>query len=221
MILESSCSLLPLWNLFLGKALFSPQICDRQMYQCSPTCFYLFLAVLGLRWFVWAFSSCGEQGLLFAVVHGCLNAVGSLAAERGLQGAWASVFAALRLSCCRMWDLPWAGTEPVSPTLGGRLLSSAPPGKSFLQEIFACTNFLLSSSHHLQPTSYSGFSYQLLLILSCTEVTHWRLQVPNSWLLTCNVPVLSPLLKWSRTLWPLPCMSSACLLCVKKTLAKE
>ena len=99
MILESSCSLLPLWNLFLGKALFSPQICDRQIYQCSPTCFYLFLAVLGLRWFVWAFYSCGEQGLLFAVVHGCLTAVGSLAAERGLQGAWASVFAALKLSC--------------------------------------------------------------------------------------------------------------------------
>ena len=31
---------------------------------------YLFLAALGLRCCAWAFSSCGEQGLLFVVVHG-------------------------------------------------------------------------------------------------------------------------------------------------------
>ena len=31
---------------------------------------YLFLAVLGLHCCTWAFSSCGEWGLLFAVVHG-------------------------------------------------------------------------------------------------------------------------------------------------------
>ena len=45
---------------------------------------YLFLAVLGLRCCVRAFSSCGEQGLLFAVVHGLLIAVASLVAEHGL-----------------------------------------------------------------------------------------------------------------------------------------
>ena len=33
---------------------------------------YLFLAALGLRCCVWAFSSCGERGLLFVVVHGLL-----------------------------------------------------------------------------------------------------------------------------------------------------
>ena len=41
-----------------------------------------------LRWvFVaaWAFSSCGEQGLLFVAVHGLLIAVASLVAEHGLQ----------------------------------------------------------------------------------------------------------------------------------------
>ena len=32
----------------------------------------LFLAALGLRCCVWAFSSCGERGLLFVEVHGLL-----------------------------------------------------------------------------------------------------------------------------------------------------
>ena len=38
---------------------------------------YLFLAALGLRCCAWAFSSCGERGLLFI-------AVASLVAEHGL-----------------------------------------------------------------------------------------------------------------------------------------
>ena len=45
---------------------------------------YLFLAVLGLRCCTWAFSSCGEWGLLFVAVRGLLIAVASLAAEHGL-----------------------------------------------------------------------------------------------------------------------------------------
>ena len=44
----------------------------------------LFLAVLGLRCCVQAFSSCGEQGLLFIAVHGLFTAVFSLVAEHGL-----------------------------------------------------------------------------------------------------------------------------------------
>ena len=46
--------------------------------------FYLFLAVLGLRCCIQAFSSCGERGLLFFVVHRLLIAVASLTAEHGL-----------------------------------------------------------------------------------------------------------------------------------------
>ena len=46
--------------------------------------FYLFLAVLGPRWCTRAFSSCGEQGLLFVAVHGLLIAVASLVAEHRL-----------------------------------------------------------------------------------------------------------------------------------------
>ena len=44
--------------------------------------FLLSLAVSGVLCHVQAFSHCGEQGLLFAVVGGLLIAVASLAAER-------------------------------------------------------------------------------------------------------------------------------------------
>ena len=46
--------------------------------------FYLFLAVLGVRCCMRAFSSCGERGLLFVVVRGLLIAVASPVAEHGL-----------------------------------------------------------------------------------------------------------------------------------------
>ena len=46
--------------------------------------FNLFLAALGLRCCVQAFSSCGERGLLFVALHGLLMAVASLVAEHGL-----------------------------------------------------------------------------------------------------------------------------------------
>ena len=45
---------------------------------------YLFLVALGLRCCVWAFSSCGEWGLLFIAVRRLLIAVASLVAEHGL-----------------------------------------------------------------------------------------------------------------------------------------
>ena len=45
---------------------------------------YLFLAALGLHCCARAFSSCGEQGLLFVVVHGLLIVVASLVVEHGL-----------------------------------------------------------------------------------------------------------------------------------------
>ena len=45
---------------------------------------YLFLAAFGLRCCTRAFSSCGEQGLLFVAVCGLLIAVASLVVEHGL-----------------------------------------------------------------------------------------------------------------------------------------
>ena len=45
---------------------------------------YVCLAALGLCCCSRAFSSCGQRGLLFAAVHGLLNAVASLVVEHGL-----------------------------------------------------------------------------------------------------------------------------------------
>ena len=45
---------------------------------------YLFLAELDLRCCIWAFSSCGERGLLSIALHRLLPAVASLVAEHGL-----------------------------------------------------------------------------------------------------------------------------------------
>ena len=45
---------------------------------------FFFLAVLRLHCCARAFSSCGEQGLLFVSVSGLLIAVASLVAEHGL-----------------------------------------------------------------------------------------------------------------------------------------
>ena len=45
---------------------------------------FKFLAALGLCCCVWAFSRCGEQGLLFLAVRELLIAVASLVAEHGL-----------------------------------------------------------------------------------------------------------------------------------------
>ena len=46
--------------------------------------FILFLAALGLCCCARVFSSCGERGLLFVVMHGLLIVVASLVAEHGL-----------------------------------------------------------------------------------------------------------------------------------------
>ena len=45
---------------------------------------YLFLAALGLCCCAWAFSSCGEWGLLFVAVRGLLIAVAFLVVEHEL-----------------------------------------------------------------------------------------------------------------------------------------
>ena len=112
---------------------------------------YLFLAVLGLRCCVQAFSSCGEQGLLFVALCRLLIAVASLLVEHGLQahrfsscGSWTLE---RRLSSCgtrdqllcSMWDIP----RPVSLALASGFLATAPPGKSYINVLMS-TFYLLS-----------------------------------------------------------------------------
>ena len=64
--------------------------------------FYLFLAALGLRCCAQAFSSCGEQGLLFVAVRGLLIVVASLVAEHGLSSCGSQALER-RLSSCGTW----------------------------------------------------------------------------------------------------------------------
>ena len=56
----------------------------KYLYICIYLFIYLFLAALGLRCCMWAFSSCDERGLLFVAVHGLLIVVASLLEEHGL-----------------------------------------------------------------------------------------------------------------------------------------
>ena len=99
------------------------------------------MAVLGLRFCMRAFSSCGKRGTLFIAVRGPLTIAASLVAEHRLQMR--------RLSSCGsraqllrgMWDLPRSGLEPVSPALAGRFSTTAPPGKPYL--VFFNHNFLM------------------------------------------------------------------------------
>ena len=87
------------------------------------------MAVLGLRFCVRAFSSCGKRGPLLIAVRGPLTIAASFVAENKLQtrrlsscGSWAQLLRGMR-------DLPRPGLEPVSPALAGRFSTTAPPGK--------------------------------------------------------------------------------------------
>ena len=94
---------------------------------------YLFLAVLGLRFCVRAFSSCGERGPLFSAVP-LFSAGLSLSRPLPLRSTGSrradSVAVAHGLKLLRgMWDLPRPGLEPVCPALASGFLTTAPPGK--------------------------------------------------------------------------------------------
>ena len=87
------------------------------------------MAVLGLRFCMRAFSSCGKQGPLIIAVRGPLTIAASLVAEHRLQmrrlsncGSWAQLL-------CGIWALPRPGLKPVSPALAGRFSTTALPGK--------------------------------------------------------------------------------------------
>ena len=85
--------------------------------------------MLGPRFCVRAFSSCGERGPILIAVRRLLTIAASLVAEHRLQ--------MLRLSSCGsraqllrgMGDPPRPVLEPMSPALAGRLSTTAPPGK--------------------------------------------------------------------------------------------
>ena len=87
------------------------------------------MAVLGLRFCVRAFPSCGKRGPLFIVVRGPLTIAASLVVEHRLQTRRLSSCGSRAQSLHGMWDPPRPGLEPVCPALAGRFSTTAPPGK--------------------------------------------------------------------------------------------
>ena len=91
------------------------------------------MAVLGLRCFARAFSSCGEWELLLITAPRFLIAVPPAVEHRAQacrgrlssRGAWAQLL-------CSLWDLSRPGTETVSSALAGGFVTIGPPGKSCL-----------------------------------------------------------------------------------------
>ena len=87
------------------------------------------MAVLGLRFCVRAFSSCGKRGPPFIAVRGPLTVAASLVAEHRLQTRRLSSCGSRAQSLRATWDPPRPGLEPMSPALAGRFSTTAPPGK--------------------------------------------------------------------------------------------
>ena len=110
---------------------------------CSLYFLFFFLAVVGLRYYRWAFSSCRAWASHQSGLSSCSSQ---------LLGTWPSIVAAPRAQLwwcggprvCRlqrlwhraqiaqgMWNLPRPGIEPMSPALAGGFPSTGPPGKSW------------------------------------------------------------------------------------------
>ena len=103
----------------------------RQIWVLFNPLVYFILAVLGLWFCAWAFSSCGEGVYSLVARHGVLTVEASLFAEHGLQGAWASVSGTHGLNCPLAGGIFWdQGIEPVSPVLAGGSLTAGPLGKT-------------------------------------------------------------------------------------------
>ena len=100
------------------------------------------MAVLGLRFCAWAFSSCGKWGPLFITVCRPLIIAASLVAKHRLQTRRLSNCGSRAQPLRSMWDLPRPGLEPMSPALADRFSTTAPPGKPLQKP------FLISFKFH-------------------------------------------------------------------------
>ena len=90
---------------------------------------YLFLAVLGLRFYARAFSSCGKRGPLFITVRGPLTIAASLVAEHRSRRS-GSVVVAHGPSCSTTCGiLPDQGPNPRPLHWQADSQTTAPPGK--------------------------------------------------------------------------------------------
>ena len=97
------------------------------------------MAVLGLRFYARAFSSCGKRGPLFIAARGPLTIAASPVAEQRLQTHRLSNRGSRAQLLRGMWDPPRPGLEPACPALAGRLPTTAPPGKPSFSFFFSQT----------------------------------------------------------------------------------
>ena len=145
--------------------------------------YILFLAVLGLRCYAQAFSSCGVQashcGSFSCCIARALGTRASVVVAHGLSscGLWALECS---LSSCGsrasllpgMWNLPGPGLEPVSPALAGRFLTTAPPGKSSKLDFILLVDWAISCM-----SKQSSFHWAFSLIPS-QSLPHLHAQAP-------------------------------------------
>ena len=90
----------------------------------------LFLTALGLHCSEWAFSSCGEQGLLSRCDVPASHCGGFSGCRAQALGLTSSAVAVHRLSCPAAGEIfPGPEMEPVSSALAGGFLTTQPPGK--------------------------------------------------------------------------------------------
>lgn len=100
-------------------------------HQRNNSCMGFFLSFTQYRW-AQAFSSCSEQELLFAGIHGpvaallLLQSMGRVAAACGLSSCDAQRLAAPQ----HVGSLPRARAEPLSPTLAGRFSTTDHQGST-------------------------------------------------------------------------------------------
>ena len=101
--------------------------------------FMYFLAVLGLGFWVRAYSSFGKRELLFVAVLRPLIVVASPLWNTGSRRVGSvAVACATTLVAPQMWDLSGPGIEPMSSVLTSRFLTTGPWGRSLCCWFFKC-----------------------------------------------------------------------------------
>ena len=122
--------------------------------------YFLFMAVLSLRFCARAYSCCGKRGPPFIAVRGPLTIAASLVVEHRLQTRRLSNCGSRAYLLRGIWDLPRPGLEPMSPALAGRFSTTAPPGKPSIEVIFTlkCICAFLSQNVSLSDVKILFFN---------------------------------------------------------------
>ena len=149
----------PLPDLHFFQTIY-PRLCISPFF---TKLFIYLLAALSLHCCKWAFSCCSKcrggrtlylQGMGFSLWRILLL---------WSMSSWHVGFSSCGTRAalpCGMWKFPWPGTEPISPALAGRLLTTGPPRKSNISPFFFFFFFLQSSVFLWVSSSLSAHTYQ-------------------------------------------------------------